>query len=112
MTNKLSRENERLLRIAHEALEECNKLHNATSRKKIPLDEVTRNLGLNNKQEIQHGFDLLVEMGIIGDDGDRENMNYDENGTLMEFIEHLLERSAQEEEEEDTEIESAYSQPD
>ena len=112
MSNKLPKEDERLLRIAHEALEECNRLHAATSRKKIPLDEVAENLGLNNKQEIQHGFDLLVEMGVVGDDDDRDHMNYDENGTLMEFIEHLLELSAQEEEEEDTEIESAYSQPD
>lgn len=114
MSNKLSREHERLLRIAHEALEECNKLHNDTSRKKIPLDEVSQAL-IVNKEEIQHGFDLLVEMGIIGDDGDREHMNYDENGTLMEFIEHLLEESGlqgEEEEEEDAEITSKYAQPD
>jgi ribosome biogenesis SPOUT family RNA methylase Rps3 len=111
VSNKLTKENERLLRIAHEALEECNKLHEATGQKKIPLDEVAQNL-LANKEEIQNGFDLLVKMGIIGDDGDRDHMNYDENGTLMEFIEHLLELSAQEEEEEDVEITSAYAQPD
>jgi len=111
VSNKLTKENERLLRIAHEALEECNKLHGATGRKKIPLNEVSQNI-IAQKEEIQHGFDLLVEMGIIGDDGDRDHMNYDENGTLMEFIEHLLELTAHEEEEEEAEITSAYAQPD
>jgi hypothetical protein len=111
LPDKLSKENERLLRIAQEALEECNKLHEATGQKKIPLDEVAKNL-IVNKEEIQHGFDILVEMGIIGDDGDREHMNYDEGGTLMDLIEQLLQQSAQEEEEEDAEITSAYSQPD
>ena len=85
MPDKLSKENERLLRIAQEALEECNKLHEATGHKKIPLDEVAKNL-IIDKEEIQHGFDILVEMGVIGDDGDRDHMNYDEDGTLMTCV--------------------------
>lgn len=110
MPNKLTKENERLLRIAQEALEECNHLHEATGQKKIPLDDVAKNL-IANKEEIQHGFDILVEMGVIGDDGDREHMNYDEDGALMNFIEQLLQQSASEEEEEDAEIPSTYTQP-
>jgi hypothetical protein len=50
-------------------------------------------------------------MGVIGDDGDRDHMNYDEDGTLMNLIEQLLQQSAPEEEEEDTETPSTYSQP-
>jgi hypothetical protein len=113
LPNKLTKENERLLRIAQEALEECNTLYETTGKKKIPLDDVAKNL-IVNKEEIQHGFDILVEMGVIGDDGDRDHMNYDEDGALMEFIEQLLRQSAPEEEEEeekDAETPSPYSQP-
>jgi hypothetical protein len=98
------------LRIAQEALEECNQLHEATGQKKIPLDDVAKNL-IASKEEIQHGFDILVEMGVIGDDGDRDHMNYDEDGTLMDFIEQLLQQSAPEEKEEEAETPSTYSQP-
>ena len=83
------KEKERILRIAYEALEECNKLHAITGRNKIPLDEVAENLAIN-KEEIQKSFDQLVDEGIIGDDGDRDHMNYDETRELLELIYQLL----------------------
>ncbi|NVM55545.1 MAG: hypothetical protein HWN66_17695 [Candidatus Helarchaeota archaeon] len=87
--DKINKENERKLRVAYEALEECNKLHESTGRDKIPLDEVAENLAIT-KEEIQNSFDSLVEEGVIGDDGDREHMNYDESGELLELIYQLL----------------------
>ena len=67
----MTSENERKLRVAYEALDECNKLHELTGRDKIPLDEVAENLVIT-KEEIQDSFDFLVEEGVIGDDGDHE----------------------------------------
>lgn len=94
----MARENERKLRVAYEALDECNKLHELTGRDKIPLDEVAENLVIS-KEEIQDGFDHLVELGIIGDDGDREHMNY--SGELLDLIyQMLLELEKQKEKEE------------
>lgn len=104
--NKTEKERGRLLRIAYEALDECNKLHHATGRNKIPLDEVATNLCIT-KEEIQESFDELVQEGVIGDDGDREHMNYDESGALLELIYQLLlelekEKESEEEKEETT----------
>ena len=94
-------EKERKLRIAYEALEECNKLHESTGRDKIPLDEVAANLGIP-KEEIQESFDELVKEGIIGDDGERDFMNYSpSNGALIDLIyQMLLELEKQRKEEE------------
>ncbi|HUY00484.1 MAG TPA: hypothetical protein VMV49_13070 [Candidatus Deferrimicrobium sp.] len=89
---------ERILRIAYEALEECNTLYERTGRNKIPLDEVAGNLAIS-KEEIQNSFDQLVQEGVIGDDGDREHMNYDESGALMELILQLLTKLLKEKEE-------------
>ena len=80
-------ERERILRIAYEALDECNKLHEISGRDKIPLDEVAENLAIT-KEEIQHSFDILVEEGVIGDDDDRDHMNY--SGDLLDLIYQLL----------------------
>ncbi|MFX1295021.1 MAG: hypothetical protein ACFFD2_09250 [Promethearchaeota archaeon] len=84
----VKKEKERILRIAYEALNECNKLHESTGRIKIPLDEVAENLAIT-KEEIQESFDQLVQEGdIISDDGDRNHMNY--SGELLELIQQLL----------------------
>lgn len=80
-------EHERILRIAYEALNECNQLHDLTGRDKIPLDEVAENLAIS-KEEIQESFDKLVEEGVIGDDNDRDHMNY--SGELLDLILQLL----------------------
>ncbi len=88
-TNKEEREKERILRVAYEALDECNKIHESTGEIKIPLDEVSKNLGIS-KLEIQESFDYLVQEGVIGDDNDRENMNYNESGELSKLIYQLL----------------------
>jgi hypothetical protein len=111
MSNAKKRtERERKLRIAYEALDECNKLHDSTNRNKIPLDEVAENLGIS-KEEIQQGFDLLAEEGIISDDGDRNHMNYSDAGFLMEIIAQLLlELARQKEEEEEEEKEDEVVQ--
>lgn len=104
------KEKERILRIAYEALDECNKVHELTGRNKVPLDEVAENLAIT-KEEIQNSFDYLVQLGVIGDDGDRENMNYDETGELMEFILQLLralERQKEEREKEKEEVQVQY----
>ncbi|MHA1231798.1 MAG: hypothetical protein ACTSRP_22100 [Candidatus Helarchaeota archaeon] len=97
----------RKLRLAKEALEVCNKFHDITGRNKIPLDEVADHLGIT-KEEIQDAFDELVKTGEIGDDGDRDHMNYRDNDFLIEFIEELLaeiEPDEEEDEEDSVEIE-------
>ena len=99
---KAEKEKERILRIAYEALEECNKLYESTGRIKIPLDEVAKNLAIT-KGEIQYSFDQLVQLGVIGDDGDRDNMNYDESGELLELIYQLLVSSLRQKENTKTE---------
>lgn len=102
--NKNNKEKERILRIAYEALDECNKVHELTGRNKIPLDDVAENLAIT-KEEIQNSFDYLVkEEGIISDDGDRDHMNY--SGGLLELVEQLLlelikQREGEEREEEE-----------
>ncbi len=101
--DRKKKEKERKLRVAYEALEECNKLHTSTGRDKIPLDEVAENLGIS-KEEIQDSFDLLVELGEIADDGERDFMNY--SGELLELVyQLLLELMKQKEEEEIEEVE-------
>jgi hypothetical protein len=102
--NRNQKENERLLRVAYEALEECNTLYERTGRKKIPLDEVAANLAIS-KEEIQNSFDQLVQEGVIGDDGDREHMNYDESGELLDLILQLLTELLKEKEESEKEKE-------
>ncbi|TFG05568.1 MAG: hypothetical protein EU536_01640 [Promethearchaeota archaeon] len=90
VNNESDKEKDRKLRIAYEALEECNELHDTTGRERIPLDEVAENLAIS-KEQIQDSFDLLVELGVIGDDGDRDHLNYQEGGELLELIKQLLE---------------------
>jgi hypothetical protein len=94
----------RKLRLAKEALEVCNKFHQQTGRNKIPLDEVADHLGIT-KEEIQDSFDELVRAGEIGDDGDRDHMNYEDSGALIDLIERLLLEIESEEENEEKEEE-------
>ena len=109
MPSNTDRENERKLRVAYEALDECNKLHELTGRDKIPLDEVADNLAIT-KEEIQNSFDYLVQQGVIGDDGDRDHMNYDESGELLEIIYQLLMELAKQKEEKEEEKEEVQVQ--
>ena len=87
--NEESKIDSRKLRIALEALKTCNQFHQKTGKNKIPLDEVADHIGLN-KEEIQDAFDELVKTGEIGDDGDRDHMNYKDSGKLIDIIEKLL----------------------
>ncbi|MHA1268380.1 MAG: hypothetical protein ACTSPY_01215 [Candidatus Helarchaeota archaeon] len=106
MTNKRKKDRDsdkldsRKLRLAKEALDVCNKFHMTTGRDKIPLDEVADHLGIT-KDEIQDAFDELVKSGEIGDDGDRDHMNYDDSGFLTDLIDKLLLESEMDEENED-----------
>ncbi|MHA1263902.1 MAG: hypothetical protein ACTSRS_01585 [Candidatus Helarchaeota archaeon] len=103
------RENERKLRIAYEALDECNKIHDLTGQQKVPLDKVAENLAIT-KEEIQMSFDYLVQLGVIGDDGDRDHMNYDEGGELLELILQLLIELSKEKEKKEIEEEEIIIQ--
>ncbi|MBD3227700.1 MAG: hypothetical protein GF329_05890 [Candidatus Lokiarchaeota archaeon] len=94
----------RKLRLAKEALQVCNKFHRITGKKKIPLDDVADHLGIE-KEDIQDAFDELVKTGEIGDDGDRDHMNYDDSGFLLDLIEKLLLEKQKEEEKEEKEKE-------
>ena len=96
----------RKLRLAKEALEVCNKFHEITGKNKILLDDVADHLGIT-KEEIQEAFDELVKMGEIGDDDDRDHMNYKDSRFLMDIIETLLlklEKEVESEEEEEEKV--------
>ena len=100
------REKERMLRIAYEALDECNKNHERTGRDKIPLDEIAEVLGIS-KAEIQEAFDLLVQEHVIADDGDRDHMNY--SGSLLDLIAQLLQEYVKQRENDEEEKEEVIS---
>ena len=78
-----------ILDIAIRALEICNNIHDRTGAIKVPLDDVAEEMGKDvTKATIQDGFWVLVDMGIIGDDGDYDHMNYDLDGNneLLELL--------------------------
>ncbi|MFW9930539.1 MAG: hypothetical protein ACFFD1_14210 [Candidatus Thorarchaeota archaeon] len=79
------------LDIALEALELCENIHERTGANKIPLDDIAAETGYRlTKKQIQDGFWLLVAMGIIGDDGDEDHMNYsDDNNELTELLKKI-----------------------
>lgn len=89
--------------LARTALERCNEIHEDTGRNKIPLEEVAEDLK-TTKEAIQDAFDYLVSQGVIGDDGDRDHMNYS-GGGIVELLEELITEILlyQEEEEEEEE---------
>ncbi|MHA2366551.1 MAG: hypothetical protein ACXAC7_21525 [Candidatus Hodarchaeales archaeon] len=76
------------LDIAIEALEICNAIHDRTGALKVPLKDVAEEMGRGIKvKDIQDGFWLLVDLHIIGDDGDEMNMNYsDDGGDLVKLL--------------------------
>ncbi|MHA1129907.1 MAG: hypothetical protein ACTSQQ_03770, partial [Candidatus Helarchaeota archaeon] len=57
------------------------------------------------KEEIQQAFDILVQLGVIGDDGDRDHMNYDESKELMELIFQILQECIKQQKHEASAIE-------
>lgn len=79
-----------VLDLAIEALEICNAIHQRTGALKVPLDDVVEEMGNRvTKKQIQDGFWVLVSMGIIGDDGDVDHMNYDGNNELTELLKQI-----------------------
>jgi hypothetical protein len=81
-----------ILDLAIEALEICNRIHERTGAIKVPLVDVAEEMGPNTtKKMIQDGFWILVDFGIIGDDGDEDHMNYDDDGNneLSELLNQI-----------------------
>ncbi len=76
------------LDIGIKALQICEIIHSRTGAIKIPLDDVANEMRKDmTKKKIQDGFWILVGMGIIGDDGDEDHMNYtDSNNELTELL--------------------------
>ncbi|MHA2338821.1 MAG: hypothetical protein ACXACX_16045, partial [Candidatus Hodarchaeales archaeon] len=91
----MAKRNEKLigaLDIALEAVGICEIIHNRTGAIKIPLDDVANEMGKGmTKKSIQEGFWLLVELGILGDDGDYDHMNYNDEGNneLTELLKKI-----------------------
>lgn len=91
----MAKQNKKLisaLDIALEALGICEIIHNRTGAIKVPLDDVANEMGKEmTKKKIQEGFWLLVDLGIIGDDGDYDHMNYDDEGNneLTELLKKI-----------------------
>ena len=78
------------LDIAIEALGVCEAIHERTGATKIPLDDVANEMGKGTtKKQIQEGFWVLVEMGVIGDDNDDQNMNYTDGNELTELLKQI-----------------------
>ena len=78
------------LDIAIEALGVCEAIHNRTGATKIPLDDVANEMGKGTtKKQIQDGFWVLVDMEIIGDDGDIDHMNYTDGNELTELLKQI-----------------------
>ena len=70
-----------ILEIATKALDICNRIHESTGAIKVPLIDVAEEMSDGTtKKMIQDGFWILVDFGIIGDDGDIDHMNYDDEG--------------------------------
>lgn len=79
------------LDLAIKALNICNNIHDRTGAIKVPLIDVAEEIGNGTtKKQIQDGFWILVEMEVIGDDGDYDHMNYDEgNNELSELLQEI-----------------------
>ena len=97
-----------VLDMAINALEICNLIHERTGTLKVPLDDVAEEMGNGiTKKKIQDGFFVLVDLSIIGDDGDYDHMNYDSDGN-NELIDLLQQIKIQElEKENESEISPA-----
>lgn len=81
-----------ILDLAMEALDICNTIHERTGAVKIPLIDVAEEMGPKvTKKMIQDGFWILVDFGIIGDDGDTDHMNYsnDGNNELTDLLQEI-----------------------
>lgn len=81
-----------VLDIAIDALEICNSIHERTGALKVPLDDVVEEMGNGiTKKKIQDGFWILVDLGIIRDDSDDQNMNYDADGNneLIDLLQQI-----------------------
>ncbi len=79
------------LDLAIKALNICNNIHERTGAMKVPLIDVANEIGNGTtKKQIQDGFWILVEMEVIGDDGDYDHMNYsDDNNELSDLLEQI-----------------------
>jgi len=80
-----------ILDIATDALNICNRIHERTGALKVPLQDVAEEMGNNvTKKIIQDGFWILVDFGVIGDDGDIDHMNYSEgNNELSDLLQDI-----------------------
>lgn len=80
------------LDLAIKALNICNNIHERTGAMKVPLIDVAEEIGKGTtKKHIQDGFWILVEMEVIGDDGDYDHMNYDDgNNELSELLQEII----------------------
>lgn len=79
-----------ILDLAIEALNICNNIHERTGAMKVPLVDVAKEMGNGvTKKKIQDGFWILVEMEVIGDDGDYDHMNYDDNNELSDLLQEI-----------------------
>ena len=85
------REYVQALDLGIKALNICNNIHERTGAMKVPLIDVANEIGNGTtKKMIQDGFWILVEMEVIGDDGDYDHMNYsDENNELSELLQEI-----------------------
>ena len=93
-----------ILDLATQALDICNAIHDRTGAIKVPLIDVAEEMGSNvTKKMIQDGFWILVDFGIIGDDGDTDHMNYTDEGNNE--LSNLLQEIKIEELEKDQEAE-------
>ena len=82
----------------------CNTIHEKTGAIKVPLVDVAEEMGPKvSKKMIQDGFWILVDYGIIGDDGDTDHMNYNDEGNNE--LTNLLQEIKIEELEKDQEAE-------
>ena len=90
------------LDLAIKALNICNNIHERTGAMKVPLIDVAEEIGNGTtKKQIQDGFWILVEMEIIGDDGDYDHMNYSEgNNELSELLQEIMVEELEKDQEE------------
>jgi len=67
------------LDIGVQAMDICQVIHEQTGATKIPLIDVANEMSKGiKKKDIQDAFWLLVSLGILGDDGDEDHMNYND----------------------------------
>ena len=83
-----------LLDLAIKALNLSNELHDEQGINRIALKDLAQKLGNGiTKEQIVASFFLLQEMEVIGDDGDYDYMNYDEEiESLKEQLETINEK--------------------